>query len=56
MTLIPCPLSTQGESEGLYGYKKTYQHKNGHVYFEETKTDYPRQVPISDSRKHHAFL
>jgi integrase len=27
---------------------KWHQIKNGHVYFEETKTDKPRQVPISD--------
>ena len=27
---------------------KWHQIKNGHIYFEETKTDNPRQVPISD--------
>lgn len=27
---------------------KWHQVKNGHIYFEETKTDNPRQVPISD--------
>jgi len=26
---------------------KWHQIKNGHIYFEQTKTDYPRQVPIS---------
>lgn len=27
---------------------KWHQIKNRHIYFEQTKTDYPRQVPISD--------
>ena len=27
---------------------KWHQIKNGHIYFEQTKTDNPRQVPISD--------
>ena len=27
---------------------KWHHVKNGHIYFEQTKTDYPRQVPISD--------